>query len=116
VAKDDAALATLIETSLKKTPDSLIVLVAGYNYYFLIKPDLTKLTDIINHIKAISDKTSNNPALKAYSDRIQSKLPKMTQEGLKPVDDKKRESIHMVFPDAYPGITVGESLQIGMPK
>jgi hypothetical protein len=116
VAKDDAALATLIEKSQKEQPDNLTVLVAAYNYYLLFQPDLNKVTEAANQIKAISDKTADNPSLKAFSDKAQAKLPTLTAESLKLVDDKKREAIHKVFPKEFPGLALGIILQGSVKK
>ena len=116
VKKDDAALATLMEKNLKDRPDDILVLAAAYNYYTLFMPDLPKATELANKIKVIADKNPDNPGLKGFSDGLQKKLPAQTESGLKPVDDKKRESIHKVFPQQYPGMSLGIVLQDAMKK
>ncbi len=116
VKKDDAALAGLIEKNLKDRPDDIVVLAAAYNYYTVFMPDLAKATEIVNQIKVIADKNPDNPGLKGFSEGLQKRLPGQTQSGLKPVDDHKRESIHKVFPQQFPGMALGIVLQDGMKK
>jgi len=116
VAKDDAALATLIEKSLKERPDDLLVLVAAYNYYLLFQPDLTKVTEIAKQIKVIQDKSPDNPGLKGFSAGVQKKASTLTQEQLDKIDDKKRAATHKVFPKEFPGLALGIVLQNAQKK
>ena len=111
VASDDAAVGSLIEKTQKERPGDIVVLAAAYNYYLLIQPDLAKLTEAVNQIKTVSDADASNVGLKAFSNRAQSQLAKANAEGIKPVDDKKRASIHTVFPKEFPGLALGITLQ-----
>jgi len=111
VASDDAGVTSLIEKTQKERPKDIVVLVAAYNYYMLIQPDLPKLTEVVQQIKAVSDADGNNTGLKAFSNRAQTKLTKANAEGIKPVDAEKRAAIHKAFPKEFPGLALGITLQ-----
>jgi hypothetical protein len=113
--KNHAAVASAVEATLQQRPNDILVLYTAYNFYLMVQPDLPKLVDAANQIKALADGT-NKPAIKAFSDRIQSNLPKIQQEGLKQPTSEMLESLHKEFDDEFPLISLGSRLRRELQK